>query len=601
MTFPVTAVDIDFSTGGYNVKKEEIKDKIKYEKRTSNEIEVERLKIKEEKKKAEAEKIMEKQPWRKILFENKKIVNGDYVNKTSNSVVVAVLDRERMKKDGVKNSEANRKKYCLNLLLLPGDKYHEVNSKSNGFRLATYEWAHKKREQLIKKHELNLILALDEDKDGLSFYEESCGTNILLKLEEGDKEIWATTDINTKDTDQDGLSDFEEIKGIKGFVTDPLDSDTDKDGIPDGVDSNPLIKCKSSDPSLMPQEWIEYLSKGDQEKANLLRLAKGDPDGDGITNEQEMIFSTDPLEAEQEKAIVYPKQLLLRYDGKGAYSCVINVFFDRDEPANCLLWTDSDGFGNRMNIENLKIKHLSSSPLGWKPSPLKKIFSQYKLKTRYMAARIEPKTIHRFKIIYEPSDTSHLYYEHIHVSLCDLGTNPDDRDGFMYPFFKTNVRIDQNYFNPGISSINNKNYYPKPPELLYPPDDFIYETFTNNFFVYQDISEKYKNMKWQCALKILPSRILKPNDGGIGFKNLYSLPNNKKEAIAKINDFNKNTCLWFLALTDPVFNHCMVYSDIRIMFKKDKITEDHPLVFKGNTEEEILEEIEKRYKGTVIK
>lgn len=597
----IAAVEIDFSSGGYNVKKEDIKDKIKYEHRSAEEIEADHQKAKGEKRQAEREKIFAKQPWRKIIFKRDKIVIGDFVNASSNSLVITVLDRERIKRENVKDPETIRKNYSLNLMLLPGDKYQELNEDENGLRLATYAWAHRKREQRIREYTLDNIMKFDEDRDGLSFYEESIGTNIVLNLEEGEKEIWASTEVKNKDSDQDGLSDFEEIKGCNGFVTDPLDPDTDKDGIPDGADKNPLIKCKSDDPNLMPQEWVDYLSKGDVEKAKLLKPSEGDPDGDGIANCQEMILQTDPLTEDKECFIYFPKNLLLRYDGKGIYSCDFNMFVNRQDPAICQLWTDSDGYGNKMNIEHLKIKHISSHPLGWKPSPMKKLFSQYKFKTKYMAARVEPKTIHTFRVIYDSKNISAFRYANVHASLSELGNNPESRDGFMYPFFKGQLRIKQNCFEPRSSCINDKDYYPSSPKLLYPPDDFVYETFTNNFFNYQEISEKYREMGWKSALKILPVRILKPNDGGIGFKNLYSLPNNKKEKIPKISDFNEHTCLWFIALTDPVLNHCMVYSDIRIMFKKDKISEDHPLVFKGNTEEEILEEIEKRYNGTVVK
>ena len=56
---------------------------------------------------------------------------------------------------------------------------------------------------------------LDTDSDGLSDVEEK-----QLK-----------TKIDNPDSDNDGLSDREEVKV---YFTDPLDSDTDKDNIPDG-------------------------------------------------------------------------------------------------------------------------------------------------------------------------------------------------------------------------------------------------------------------------------------------------------------------------------------------------------------------------------
>jgi hypothetical protein len=64
--------------------------------------------------------------------------------------------------------------------------------------------------------------AFDVDRDGLFNFEE---------FREG-------TDINNKDTDGDGLSDYDEVK-ITG--TNPLSNDTDGDGILDGEDSQPLL------------------------------------------------------------------------------------------------------------------------------------------------------------------------------------------------------------------------------------------------------------------------------------------------------------------------------------------------------------------------
>jgi pseudolysin len=56
---------------------------------------------------------------------------------------------------------------------------------------------------------------LDLDGDGL--------TNL--------EEFTAKTSANNADTDDDGLSDFDEITNTK---TDPLDEDTDNDRMPDG-------------------------------------------------------------------------------------------------------------------------------------------------------------------------------------------------------------------------------------------------------------------------------------------------------------------------------------------------------------------------------
>jgi hypothetical protein len=602
MTISAKGIDIDFSSGGYNVQNEEIKGNIKYERRSSFEIDGVRLKEKEEKEKEENENakkvLLEKQPWRKICFDNNSITDSDYINKSSNSVVIAVLNYEKVKKDGVKEPKIFNDKYKLNLLLLPGDKYHKMNDDGNGVRMASYEWANGKREELISKHELNSLLASDEDKDGLSFLEEMKGTNLVLKLDDVDKNVWVATSPICNDTDGDGLSDFEELRGVKGFVTDPFEPDTDQDGIPDGSDKNPLVKCKSADQDRMPQEWIDYLCKGDNEKSKLLMFTKGDPDEDGLTNEQEMLFKTNPLKAEKEKVIFFPKKPLLRFDGKSAYSCEVNLYLNQSEPAICQLWTSTDGFGKKGNIDNLKIKYVSSRPFRGKAAPMGKLLNQFKFKNQYMAAKIEPRIIHTFLIIFDSKNKSYLNGDYLKVSVSDLGKNPKSSDGVLPPFYNKSFLLYQNYLNTHADDIN---YYPNPPELTYPTNNFIYSTFEKNIFVYDQLTRKYKDELWYEYVQVLPVRNLKPNDGKPGLKDICYMPMNKRQKIDNANQFNKNTCLWYVGYMDPLAGDYMVYSDIRIMFKEDRISEDHPFVFKGNTEEEILEEIEKRYKGTVIK
>ncbi|MFA6243135.1 MAG: PQQ-dependent sugar dehydrogenase [Candidatus Hydrogenedentales bacterium] len=63
--------------------------------------------------------------------------------------------------------------------------------------------------------EIYRIVAVDEDEDGLT----------------NDEELLIGTDPNIADTDNDGLSDGEEVNT---YSTDPLDPDSDNDGAPDG-------------------------------------------------------------------------------------------------------------------------------------------------------------------------------------------------------------------------------------------------------------------------------------------------------------------------------------------------------------------------------
>jgi len=115
-------------------------------------------------------------------------------------------------------------------------------------------------------------------------------------------ETWVETSPNDSDTDDDGLSDgFGEDTDFSGSITgdtdldrvwdvgemwtetDPLKGDTDGDGLPDGFERrfglNPLD---------------DGLTTLDGSVANPANGAGGDPDGDELTNVQELLAGTDP-------------------------------------------------------------------------------------------------------------------------------------------------------------------------------------------------------------------------------------------------------------------------------------------------------------------
>lgn len=599
-----SAVDIDFSSGGYNVKKEEIKDKIKYEHRSTEEIEADLQEAKDEKKQTELEKIFAKQPWRKIIFKRDNIVTGDFVNASSNSLIITVLDRERIKRDNVKDPETIRKNYSLNLMLFPGDKFHETNDGKNGIKMSNYVSAYRKRDELLKKFSLQERFKNDIDKDGLTYYEEVNVTNIVLKLEEADKNVYVSTNYRNRDSDGDGISDFDEIRGTKGCVTDPIDPDTDDDGIPDGADKSPLIKCKSANKKLMPQEWVDYLSNGDENKDKKLSPAAGDPDEDGLTNEQEKIFSTDPLTPDQDDVIFYPKKPLMRYNGKGAYIGILNIYLKRDVSAICELYTSYDDYGQPENLENFEIKHISSRPIGWKPSATKKLFNKHQFTTKYLSADIQPKTIYSFLLIYKGNDNLNVFGgRSIKISVREPGKNPEYPKYPKAPFFNSSAAIQHN--RPDFRW-SKSAYFPPSPDLIYPTNDFIFSCVTNEIYKCEHLPDKYLKKKWYSILRICPSFNLTPSLDPNKINNPWteppkSLPKDQKEYLSQKDKYERNAYLWYYEIVDPDYNDPVVYSDIRIMFKEDRISEDHPLVFKGNTEKEILEEIEKRYEGTVVK
>lgn len=83
------------------------------------------------------------------------------------------------------------------------------------------------------------------------------------------EKLLGTSD-NNKDTDGDGISDFDEINGWtkngKGpFVTDPTLKDTDGDGIDDGKDENPLARPVSSNSVVNTWSFFDEEQKQDVE------------------------------------------------------------------------------------------------------------------------------------------------------------------------------------------------------------------------------------------------------------------------------------------------------------------------------------------------
>lgn len=111
-------------------------------------------------------------------------------------------------------------------------------------------------------------LSSDSNFNGIPDGSEDSDSDGLPNLEE----VLENTDPNNPDTDGDGLLDGEEvIDGADGFITDPLRPDTDGDGMPDGYESR--FGLNPTDPS----------------DTDL------DPDGDGLTNLEESELGTDPF------------------------------------------------------------------------------------------------------------------------------------------------------------------------------------------------------------------------------------------------------------------------------------------------------------------
>lgn len=136
----------------------------------------------------------------------------------------------------------------------------------------------------------------DTDGDGLSDYDEIYvyGTDPLNPDTDGDglsdyDEIYVYgTDPLNPDTDGDGLSDGDEVL-IYG--TDPLNPDTDGDGLTDGEE----VLEYFTDP-LNPDTDGDGLTDGDEVHIYGTDPLNPDTDGDGFTDGQEIEMGTDPLD-----------------------------------------------------------------------------------------------------------------------------------------------------------------------------------------------------------------------------------------------------------------------------------------------------------------
>lgn len=140
------------------------------------------------------------------------------------------------------------------------------------------------------------LKARDTDGDGLSDYDEIYvhGTDPLNPDTDGDGltdydeiNVYGTDPLNP-DTDGDGLSDGDEVN-IYG--TDPLNPDTDGDGLSDYDE----VMVHFTDPN-NPDTDGDGLSDGDEVNIHGTDPLNPDTDGDGFTDGQEIEMGTDPLD-----------------------------------------------------------------------------------------------------------------------------------------------------------------------------------------------------------------------------------------------------------------------------------------------------------------
>lgn len=135
------------------------------------------------------------------------------------------------------------------------------------------------------------------------------------------------------DDDLDGLPNMSEL----GFGTDPLNEDTDGDGVPDGVDAFPVNASESYD--------FDGDGFGDQQDADI--------DNDGLSNLEEAEIGTDPIQSDTDFDLVL--------DGEDI--CPLDTNPDQTD-------LDSDGIGDECDsdrdgdgLSDLEEAVIGSSPI----------------------------------------------------------------------------------------------------------------------------------------------------------------------------------------------------------------------------------------------
>jgi hypothetical protein len=125
--------------------------------------------------------------------------------------------------------------------------------------------------------------------------EEPLPDTAFFRLKYIDRVPGPGEDLDTADFDDDGLSNQDEVEtGL--YHTDPLDPDTDGDGMPDGWEvESQLAPTAATDATGDPdQDGLTNL----EEYRNASDPRDGDSDGDGLANSYEVAQDTDPYDAD---------------------------------------------------------------------------------------------------------------------------------------------------------------------------------------------------------------------------------------------------------------------------------------------------------------
>lgn len=515
-------------------------------------------------------------PWQKWVFK-KGIVTNDFVNTSSNVVVITFLDYEGAAQNGVSDIKTIREKYKLCCVLHPGDKYVETHDGKNGFRFARYLQAHDYCKQARHFKGLKIMDIKDFDGDGVGNWDEIKGYKLKLVINNKIKEKLIFTDPRFQDTDCDNIKDGDEVYGKNGFITDPTDPDTDGDGIPDNEDKNPLVSCISNNPQNMPIEWAEYWSKGDSALLKKLIPVNGDCDNDGFTNAEEKMMETDPTVPNKEKMIVFPKHLVLNNIGDDQYEGEFNVLINTNVMTEISLNTGSWYDTTR---KHPGIKYISSTPLHKNIFKWKSLYSESvrDSKSYFKFAVVQPMTVHKFKIIYKKEG----WFEDLDTRIMCYNVD-NSRDNFnlisdINLIFKTEF---EKYYPPEKT--------PEVPKIIKPSPDFY---FFSNEQIDCEWTDTNVHYPWEIDLLVHNMLQYQPFlDKRNGFKyqdEFYDyLSFGSGSSYKNFAIYKENADGEFLALAFGLrIRHTKkIYSlgEYIPLFRTRRLTEDSSFVFKPDT------------------
>ncbi len=187
-----------------------------------------------------------------------------------------------------------------------------------------------------------------QTSEGLGFFEPAGEENLFE-----DEELIS----QAIDTDGDGLPDkMEEVQ----YGTDPLREDTDNDGLNDGWEVanglNPLDSGDADEDNAPPATGDESSSEGNESESwpNPEDGPNGDPDRDGLTNQQEQAFGTEPKLADTDGDGLNDRWEVeyMHYNQTAQDGEVIDLFNPLSGNWNCGLLTEAKRSAIKQTLDN---------------------------------------------------------------------------------------------------------------------------------------------------------------------------------------------------------------------------------------------------------